>query len=133
MRALLAFLRSIFVPLQLIRVVFLLYVANLVFAVVITAPFGELLERTFGKTVSGELLAREFQEFAWTDLHANESAALEAMESSGSWTTVLYLLVSFCLWSAGWSAASRRYCFGAAISGSYIAAGTGGHLYIYSL
>lgn len=39
----------------------------------------------------------------------------------------------FCLWTAGWTATWGRYCFGVAVSGSYVAAGHGNHLYIYSL
>ena len=51
----------------------------------------------------------------------------------GSYLYALDADNGFCLWSAGWSAAFGRYCFGAAIAGSYIAAGNYDHLYIYSL
>lgn len=103
MRALQAVLSALFVPLRRLRLVWLLYLANLLFALVIAVPLFGVLERNLGHTVSG-LRVQEgtgYLEQVWSDLRTTEKQPLSDLASGASALTVLWLLVSYTVLSGG--------------------------------
>lgn len=103
MHALPAILLSAFTPLGRIRLVFHLFVFQLLVALLVSVPLWSLLEETLAFSRSGERLQQDtlFHEPVWSDLHINQAPALSGLAQSASAVGCLWLLVSSVFLSAG--------------------------------
>jgi hypothetical protein len=113
MHALQAVFLSVLVPLHRIRLVFHLYLAQLLFALVLAVPLSAALESHLGYSYTGFQMrtSTSFLEQAWSDLHSADRVHQQVRQDHLSPVAILWLFLSFTVLSGGtfWVLSGRQH------------------------